>query len=121
VARIKALGLAALTELEDAVTPTVDPDPELHNRHRLCPACHVSMDKFRYMYSSNIILDECPNCGGVWVQDGELRRMREVLESQTTGPKVVRVSSATAVKPNAESFSLRLQRVHQFILGIGKS
>lgn len=78
VAEVKALGLSAMDELEAAVLPTVTIDAT-EDRLRRCSACGTLMDKFRYMYNSNVVLDECGQCGGIWVQDGELSRMREVL------------------------------------------
>jgi Zn-finger nucleic acid-binding protein len=47
---------------------------------KLCPVCHEALTPFEYMYSSNIILDECDNCYGIWVQDGELQKMAEYME-----------------------------------------
>lgn len=35
-----------------------------------CPRCDVAMTEFNYAYDSNIMLDRCPSCGGVWT-DGE--------------------------------------------------
>jgi len=80
------------------------------------------MDKFRYMYSSKLMLDECERCGGIWVQDGELRRMREVLEEQKiprgAAPKSVSVSQASKEKATI-GMADRLRRVHQFIWSVG--
>jgi Zn-finger nucleic acid-binding protein len=84
------------------------------------------MDKFRYMYSSNLMLDECERCGGIWVQDGELRRMREILEaegvSKAGSPVSASVSSAKAAEARpSEGYVSRIRRVHQFIMGVGRA
>ncbi len=33
------------------------------------------MDKFNYMYDSNIILDKCKTCNGLWADGGELIKL----------------------------------------------
>ncbi len=39
---------------------------------RLCPRCARPMSPFNYAYDSNIFLDKCPACGGVWTDGGEI-------------------------------------------------
>ncbi len=48
---------------------------ELDEGARNCPACGREMRKFNYAYDSNIILDKCEECGGVWADDGEIMRL----------------------------------------------
>ena len=43
--------------------------------HLECPACECEMSPFNYAYSSNIILDKCHTCGGVWVDHPELEQL----------------------------------------------
>lgn len=47
---------------------------------KLCPICNERLTPYRYMYSSDVMLDECDECYGVWVQDGELEKMATYLE-----------------------------------------
>ena len=42
-----------------------------------CPRCRQPMNHFNYCYDSNIILDKCPVCGGIWVGGGKLEKMVE--------------------------------------------
>lgn len=49
---------------------------------KLCPVCNERLTPYRYMYSSDVVLDECDDCYGVWVQDGELEKMAHYLESE---------------------------------------
>ncbi|MDR3689481.1 MAG: zf-TFIIB domain-containing protein [Fimbriimonas sp.] len=81
VSRIREQGgNSALDALEDRVQP--DPGHvDSREVDRLCPGCHTRMRRYRYLYSSPIHLDTCDSCGGVWVQDGELKQMREYLDS----------------------------------------
>lgn len=49
---------------------------------KLCPICNERLTPYRYMYSSDVLLDECDECYGVWVQDGELEKMAQYLEDE---------------------------------------
>jgi membrane associated rhomboid family serine protease/Zn-finger nucleic acid-binding protein len=59
--------------------------PELHRRvvapsqlpepMRKCPGCQQAMHKVNYAYDSNIILDSCSACGGVWVDGTEIEQL----------------------------------------------
>ena len=42
---------------------------------RSCPVCGVPMKKFNYAYDSNIILDKCPECEGIWTDANDLHRV----------------------------------------------
>ncbi len=44
----------------------------LQERSRCCPRCTTAMEKFNYCYDSNIILDRCSQCGGIWADRGEV-------------------------------------------------
>jgi len=81
ITALRQEGTEALTEVEDAVRPTIDVLP-IAEASRSCPSCGTDMDKYHYLYTSPVVLDSCHNCGGVWVQDGELQRMRDVLDSE---------------------------------------
>lgn len=37
-----------------------------------CPCCQVEMTKFNYAVDSNVILDRCPECNGLWVERPEI-------------------------------------------------
>jgi membrane associated rhomboid family serine protease len=58
-------------ELEKDITSVFAIDEE----QRPCPACDVEMLKVNYAYDSNVILDKCPACGGIWADDGEVMRL----------------------------------------------
>jgi len=38
-----------------------------------CPACNVDME---FMTVENVTIDHCPKCDGVWLDDGELKKLR---------------------------------------------
>ena len=47
---------------------------------KVCPKCGTSMHPYRYLFNSDVHLDECEKCGGTWVDDNELAAMSEFLQ-----------------------------------------
>jgi Zn-finger nucleic acid-binding protein len=49
-----------------------------HNRKRDCPRC-AGIKLKRHLFSPRIHVevDDCPNCGGYWLDAGELKKIRE--------------------------------------------
>jgi Zn-finger nucleic acid-binding protein len=88
-------GPQAFRDLDDRVAPSAEvrdhPD-----RMKKCPRCTSALERYRYQYTSPIELDGCEGCHGVWVQDGELRKMADFAEedSQTETPLDPRVAVA---------------------------
>ncbi|MBN2020361.1 MAG: rhomboid family intramembrane serine protease [Sedimentisphaerales bacterium] len=53
----------------------------LDEERRICPRCQCTMKKVDYCADSNIFIDRCPNCRGVWTDYGEARRIARYLKS----------------------------------------
>jgi hypothetical protein len=50
---------------------------------RTCPRCdNVRMLKHFFSVKREVEIDECPGCGGIWLDAGELRQIREQFESE---------------------------------------
>ncbi|HEX5397796.1 MAG TPA: zf-TFIIB domain-containing protein [Verrucomicrobiae bacterium] len=46
-----------------------------------CPGCgNVRMEQFNYGDTSGIILHKCTQCGGIWMDKDELRKVEEVVD-----------------------------------------
>ncbi len=50
-----------------------------------CPRCGVAMRPFNYAGDSGVVLDKCPNCGGLWLDDGDLERVLTVVAASEKG------------------------------------
>jgi Zn-finger nucleic acid-binding protein len=50
-----------------------------------CPRCGVLMQPFNYAGDSGVILDKCPNCGGLWLDAGDLERVLAVVAASEQG------------------------------------
>lgn len=83
IAALQQRGAEALTEVEEACEPggltfVESPVP------KRCPGCGKAMRAYAYRYSSDIRLDGCDACGGIWVQDGELAKIADHLAAPPT-------------------------------------
>ncbi len=54
--------------------------PDSESPPRLCPECRAAMKEFNFAYDSNIFLDKCPRCGGIWTDAGEILKVAEHLK-----------------------------------------
>jgi membrane associated rhomboid family serine protease/Zn-finger nucleic acid-binding protein len=77
--------LAETQKVPNVHTPLFEPrhveTPEkLDEAKRLCPRCSLTMQKFNYAYDSNIMLDRCPSCNGIWTDSGEAQRVARHLK-----------------------------------------
>ncbi|NLH17943.1 MAG: zf-TFIIB domain-containing protein [Phycisphaerae bacterium] len=46
----------------------------------VCPGCGRDMQEFNFAYDSNIMLDRCPNCHGLWLDPGELMKIARHMQ-----------------------------------------
>ncbi len=44
---------------------------EAREGHRPCPRCSVGLDLVNYAYNSNVFVEKCPQCEGLWTDKGE--------------------------------------------------
>jgi len=68
-----------LLEAERDVSLKVD-----HSRRRTCPRCEQPAIMMRHFYSikHEVEVDECPRCGGYWLDYGELADIRTQYQTQ---------------------------------------
>jgi Zn-finger nucleic acid-binding protein len=76
-----------LDDVERLVEPEEPPATVTTSREMTCPICAATMETYRYAYCSGIVLDRCPECYAIWVDDGELQAIQDHLEAGTTEPK----------------------------------
>ncbi len=54
-----------------------------------CPGCGRTMKKGVYSYSSGIVIDRCESCGGIWLDRGELARIRAFVNWEPPRERVL--------------------------------
>ena len=54
-----------------------------NTKKRKCPKCeNIAMMRHCFSIKREVELDECPGCGGVWLDHGELETLRSLFESE---------------------------------------
>ena len=67
-----------LLEVERNPSPQIDPD----RRHN-CPRCETYvMQRHFFSVKMAVEIDECPGCGGMWLDAGELASIRSLYASE---------------------------------------
>lgn len=51
---------------------------------RRCSHCGREMESREYAYCSQIVIDVCPECRGIWLDVGELQALEVFFERQTS-------------------------------------
>ncbi len=49
----------------------------------ICPKCNINMVSREYGYCSQIIIDICPQCSGIWLDHGELKALEVFFEKNS--------------------------------------
>ncbi|MFN4219383.1 MAG: zf-TFIIB domain-containing protein [bacterium] len=76
--KISSEEIQKLTNILENTNQVEKEDVELN-----CPRCDIPMMKYRYMYTSNIYIDSCEKCEGIWIDKGELIQIINYLEESS--------------------------------------
>ncbi|MHC4743343.1 MAG: zf-TFIIB domain-containing protein, partial [Planctomycetota bacterium] len=63
----------------------VETADSIEDKNRVCPKCSAGMKTFNYATDSNVFIDKCPNCKGIWTDAGEAAKIAGYLK---VDPKV---------------------------------
>ena len=120
------LGIVAEQMVEEG---SID-DQEAHNafeltskssdgdtREKMCPRCEVITNTFNYAYDSNVFLNKCMKCGGVWTDGGELHRVAQYLKGNPVINRYAESLMDEMVKGREEGFFSRLLK-SRFLSGL---
>lgn len=58
----------------------VVPANAVDDTFRQCPRCNQVLTKINYGYDSNVFIDKCPACQGIWLDESELRDIAQHLK-----------------------------------------
>jgi Zn-finger nucleic acid-binding protein len=106
----------ARIELEERTVPRVE-QKHAGPSFRRCPDCSLPLQKYHYLYDSPIVLDACTNCGGFWVQDGELGKMQQWVDRShkpMTAEEKARLTLAEATIAHNEEMHRQRNLLHLF-------
>jgi Zn-finger nucleic acid-binding protein len=99
VGAVHAQGEGAFSDLDEMARPAEPFTADGTHRLRVCPGCQHGMSPYRYLYASPIVLDACDKCGGLWIENGELRMMAEY----SRGDHGMRTPEAAVAQLQAET------------------
>ena len=74
--RLIAADPISMIALEAKLTPRVG-QKKMEVAVTSCPSCDSLLHKYHYQYDSPIELHACLDCGGFWVQEGELEKIHQ--------------------------------------------
>jgi len=78
---------------------------------RICPQCSVGMRQFNYAYDSNIFLDKCLKCGGIWADAGEMIQVARYLKPDMDTRIIAGVIAENPYLKQAEEDSGKIEYV----------
>ena len=95
-----------------AITEKIDPNelrvlfkkrtvvkPDKSEPIRTCPKCTLAMKKVNYAYDSNIIIDRCTKCEGIWTDKGEIKAIAKFIKED---PRVKAIGESLIAKDPLE-------------------
>lgn len=71
---------AELSRIPDFIGNAFEMARQLSSRGISCPRCGVPTESTEYAYCSQVVIDRCPQCGGVWLDKGELEAVEIFYE-----------------------------------------
>jgi membrane associated rhomboid family serine protease/Zn-finger nucleic acid-binding protein len=77
----------------------VRPLYKFKEKNRLCPRCGKKLQTFNYSCDSNVFLDRCSECGGIWADKGEATAIAAYLKED---PYSTSVGKGLIYKPDLE-------------------
>ncbi len=48
---------------------------------RLCPECRCTLKEFNFAYDSNIMIDKCSTCSGIWMDANEINQIARHIQA----------------------------------------
>lgn len=69
-----------LSRIPDIVGRAFEAARQKSRGEMACPRCGVGMESREYAYCSQIMINKCPRCGGIWLDRGEIEALEIFYE-----------------------------------------
>lgn len=69
-----------LARFPDLVDQAYEKARQLKLPQIYCPCCHLALERKEYGYCSQIEIDYCPQCSGIWLDRGEIEALELFFE-----------------------------------------
>ncbi len=77
------------TSALDQVRAAEDMGKAAQEGPRHCVECQTELVKKEYAYTSQVMIDQCPNGHGLWLDQGEMSRLEMFFETQEDMSKIL--------------------------------
>jgi len=84
--------------IHEALHRKVVPMDNSKQSARICPKCGGDMAVFNYAYDSNVFLDRCKSCGGIWADRSEIEEIARFNKSNPSVDKYAIMALSQARK-----------------------
>lgn len=91
--------MAFVTELKnDLPNPQAERTAGRPTAHP-CPRCHIKLEELKFIPLHDLLVDRCPSCHGIWLDNGELQKVAAIAgEFKAPKSRVVRVALQIKLK-----------------------
>lgn len=114
-----------LSKADEPDEPAGDKLVELQNQEaktqvsddsrRICPKCpNVKLMRHYFSAKRQVLVDECPKCGGIWLDAGELHHIRSEYNTETDRTEAARRYFEEMFIPQSADFADGDRRADSF-------
>jgi len=75
---------------------------KIKEKDKFCPKCGRKLQKFNYSYDSNVFLDRCTDCKGIWADGGEAIAIATYLKENPAATAVGKSLADAMASPDLE-------------------
>lgn len=102
--------------LEEILSQTRDDDSRMEKLE--CPRCNIKMKRHKYAFDSDVYVDHCYGCNGIWLDKGELAAVREQFRSEKQ--RSANVDNLIASVPEISLEMQRMEHDREIVLSNAK-
>jgi len=103
--------------IKKALRKNVLPINDSQLRSLICPLCNNQLDLRNFSFDSNVFVDKCSSCHGLWTDRGELLEIAEYMRSNDELDKYAN-SVAILYKNNENQFIKFIETWQNYISGL---
>ena len=100
VDRLLSKNLIEPQSIEEAYEKRAIASRDVEQSTRYCPRCKEALEVFNYSYDSNVFLDKCPGCQGIWADRRELEAVGKYLKGNPEVDKYAKVLANEIKEPS---------------------
>jgi len=112
----------AFSRIEAKEMPQAQHGPAGPSQFR-CPDDGAMLQQYHYMFNSPVVLHNCPNCSGFFVEDGQLDQMQKVVDDakqQPITPDQAKKIAVGDMQTELDAYTARQRRWQSFFFGLSR-